>query len=278
MRIVNLILKVMMFFLPVCLLVPNARASVNVIWDVQGLNYNWTIVSADTSRGDAFDCGNILTGKLCYVSFIYGFGPGGKRDLIISKDYVNLRGWQGMSGIIATWQRDFLPKSGTIYNLPYYQQQNPGAYFLIYVNGKNSAALLGSEKDGFINPPPPITPEPEPVSCSLDGNIDLPHGVLTADALNGNVKAMTKRVTCNRQATVKINVRASSGGDVVNLRSNGSLRSQLKVNNVNGSTGSTFVVPGTVGANVNISSTLITSGSVTPGNFSGSAVAIISIL
>jgi len=270
---INLII-VLMFFLS-----SNVRAHMDVNWDVQGKDYKWTIVSATVTKyGESvYDCGNILTGNMCVVEFVFGNGPSGSGSLLLSKDTINMKGKKKMKDVVAEWSRSFIPKSGVIYNLPYYMEKNPGGDFLLYLTAYRHATIIGSSKDGFITPPPPVTPEPPPVSCSIDGNIDLPHGILNADEVSGNVKTVATRVTCNRQATVKVTARANSGGDVVNLRSNGSLRSQLKVNNANGSVGSTFTVPGTSGTSVNISSTLVTSGDVAPGTFSGSGVAVLSI-
>ena len=283
MRLYKSMIKIS-FVIFLFLLSQNVRAGMVIDWDVKGKNYNWTMKSAtvDEFGKDDIDCGNLLTGNRCTVEFTFG-GPSKVGGMLLSSDVVNVKGKRTMKYLVDTWARASLPKSGTKFNLGATVEANPKGTFDLYVIGGSgigsdySLTRVGGTGDGFITPPPPVIPDPPPVSCSIDGNIDLPHGILNADEVSGNVKTVAKRVTCSRQATVKVTARANSGGDIVNLRSDGSLRSQLKVNNANGSAGSTFTVPGTSGTSINISSTLMTSGTVAPGTFSGSGVAILSI-
>ena len=282
MRLYKSMIKIS-FIVFLFLLSQNVRAGMVIDWDIQGKNYNWTIRSA-TIDGlfikDDIDCGNLLTGNMCTIEFVFGYDTSQGGGVLLSSDVVNVKGTRKMKYVMDTWARTVLPKSGSKYNLGALIEKNPRTPFGLYLYTKmpgNRTARIGDTEDGFITPPPPVIPDPPPVSCSIDGNIDLPHGILNADEVSGNVKTVAKRVTCSRQATVKVTARANSGGDIVNLRSDGSLRSQLKVNNANGSAGSTFTVPGTSGTSINISSTLMTSGTVAPGTFSGSGVAILSI-
>lgn len=56
-------------------------------------------------------------------------------------------------------------------------------------------------------------------------------------------------ISCTDKATVRVNAKLSSGSDLVTLRADGSLKSQLKANGINGVTGTTVSVPGSSGEN-----------------------------
>ncbi|RYM49059.1 hypothetical protein BSQ96_20705 [Serratia proteamaculans] len=96
--------------------------------------------------------------------------------------------------------------------------------------------------------------------------------------LNGNARSVYAQVSCNREATVRITAQANNGGDVVTLRSDGSLKSKLQVNNISGASGATVRVPSGNGTSVMFTSTLISNGNVSAGAFSGSAVAVVTII
>lgn len=176
-----------------------------------------------------------------------------------------------------------MPKHSVIYNWPYHVAHGRKCIRLTLAsegggvgNGSGMRAI-GSSCDGTMNPPPTEPPLP-PLSCTINGDINLAHGVLNQDSLNGNTKSVYVQVSCNRDANVKITARANNGGDVVTLRSDGSLKSKLQVNSIAGATGATLRVPGGNGTSVMFSSTLMSTGNVVAGNFSGSAVAVVTII
>lgn len=148
-----------------------------------------------------------------------------------------------------------------------------------YTQAVGSMASLCQDY-GITTPviPDPGTPPPPPLSCAITGEITLAHGILDSDSINSQTKNVNVLVSCTRAATVRITAKANSGGDIVTLRADGSLKSQLKVNGINGATGTTVAVPGSAGSNVQFSSTLISNGEVAGGNFSGSAVALVTII
>lgn len=65
---------------------------------------------------------------------------------------------------------------------------------------------------------------------------------------------------------------------MVNLRADGSLRSMLAVNGFAGNGGVTLDVSAASAQPVTFSSLLISSGTPAPGDFSGSAVAVVDII
>lgn len=85
---INLIIALMLF------LSSGARAKLDVNWEVTGKNYKWTITSVDVvnNADTIYDCGNILTGNMCEIQFVFGLGPEGLGGLLLSKDIVNVRG------------------------------------------------------------------------------------------------------------------------------------------------------------------------------------------
>jgi len=251
-----------------------AKANVAVDWELQGDDLHYTITSATYSPGGNKDmnCG-ILGGK-CFVQM--GLSSSPFQD-VQWKDYVSLRGSQTFSAVAQAWNAKYMPRSGVIYNWITINSIKPRCINLYISSDIAGAAYMGNSCTGTMNPPPVVPPIP-PLSCDIDGSINLAHGVLSNNSLNGNTKFINSLVHCTRAASVKIIVIANQGGDVVKLRSDGSLNSQLKVNGVNGLSGVTLSVPGPGGINVQFSSTLVTNGEVSPGDFSGSAVALLTIL
>ncbi|PNU37664.1 hypothetical protein C2M04_23445 [Serratia marcescens] len=112
------------------------------------------------------------------------------------------------------------------------------------------------------------------------GDIYLRHGSLADSEVMGNRAESTAYVYCTGAAKVKVRALAAVGSDsyTVNLRSDGSLKSMLSVNGIVGNSGVTLNVPGGGGNTVTFSSLLIAAGIPAPGDFSGSAVAVVDIL
>lgn len=218
------------------------------------------------------NCG--LIGGKCFVQL--GLSTSPFQD-VQWKDYVSLRGNQTFGAVAEAWNNKYMPKSGVIINWLSLNAIKPRCINLYISSDIAGSAYLGNSCNGTMTPPP-VSPPTPPLSCDIDGTVNLAHGILNNNVLDGNTKAMYSRVHCTRSATVKITVISNLGGDIVKLRTDGSLLSQLKVNGVNGVSGVTVPVPGPGGVNVQFSSTLITSGDVSPGDFSGSAVALVSIL
>lgn len=111
---------------------------------------------------------------------------------------------------------------------------------------------------GNPNPSPPV-----PVGASCDiGDVSIDHGSVSPGAFNGNVGRSTVRLTCDQDATVKLDV---SPGRVA-LTNGGT--SQLAFDG--GSDEITVAAQGHAEVDVGISSTLV--GTPPPGEFSGTSV------
>ena len=96
--------------------------------------------------------------------------------------------------------------------------------------------------------------------------------------MNGNVANATGMVICNRNALVNIMaVNPGNGSSTIALSADGSLKSKLRVNKVDGGAGANISVPGNSAIVVDFSSELIRVGNVSPGNFNATAVAVMNI-
>ncbi|HGM5574392.1 TPA: hypothetical protein ACKP8B_002527 [Serratia marcescens] len=137
---------------------------------------------------------------------------------------------------------------------------------------------LASTCAGTVNPPPePPTP---PASCYLSGNIYLQHGPVVDGEVNSSKANAVVRIYCTKATRVKVRALSSVGSDsaMVNLRADGSLKSMLTVEGYVGNGGVQLDVPGSGGRDVTFSSQLLAGGVPAPGDFSGSAVAVVDIL
>ena len=122
---------------------------------------------------------------------------------------------------------------------------------------------------GGVLPPPP-RPQPQ-VSCSIDQQISLNHGVLSVDELNGNVASKMISVRCDGQATVHMSFTPAK----IDLSPGKGISSSLYIND--SYTNLDIAVKNS--ASVKISSKLKTSGnSELSGNFSGSSILNLSVL
>lgn len=251
-----------------------AKANVSVDWALQGDDLQYTITSASYPPGGnkSMNCG--LMGGKCFVQL--GLSTSPFQD-VQWKDYVSLRGSQTFGAVTEAWNNKYMPRSGVIINWVSLNAINPRCIYLYISSDIAGSAYIGNSCNGSMTPPP-VTPPTPPLSCDIDGSVNLAHGVLSNNSLEGNTKTIYSRVYCTRSATVRITVLSNQGGDIVKLRTDGSLLSQVKLNGVNGVSGITVPVPGPEGVNVQFSSTLITNGDVTPGDFSASAIAIVSIM
>lgn len=115
---------------------------------------------------------------------------------------------------------------------------------------------------------------PTPVKCDLTGNTNIDHKTLLDDALNGAQASTQLDLKCNRSASVTVKAtRTNSYG--VSLRGD-TLYSEVKLNGMNATDGINISATDNWSTPINITSTLKTRGTVTPGPFSGSTVITVS--
>lgn len=115
---------------------------------------------------------------------------------------------------------------------------------------------------GQIEPPPPVEPK---LSCSIVGAIDLHHGSLTLDTIANDSVSTVAYVTCSRKATVNLSIEG-----MVKLNGVDGLFSQLTVGDAPVDKLYSFTADSTY-TPVIFKSVLKTVGTVTPGDFNGSA-------
>ena len=211
----------LLFVFSLMLFSKSSRAyDTTIEWELRGNDLYYIITSTNEKMyPGTFNCGWRGT---CYVMLtLDGTGNPAKAKW---KDYIrSLTGNQSSSAIIREWSSYSLPRSGVIVNW-FDQVANGNDCILLYVSSDaGRLSMFGDSCQGTITPPP-IQPPLPPVSCSIRGDITLAHGMLNKDNLNGNTKSVNTQVSCNRDANVKITALANNGGDVVTLRSDGSLK------------------------------------------------------
>ncbi|WP_447879500.1 MrpH family fimbial adhesin [Serratia fonticola] len=251
-----------------------AQATVTTEWELQGEDLHYVITSANYPSGGNKNMSCGFLGGSCFVQL--GLSTVPFQD-VEWKDYVSLRGSQTFGAVADAWSDKYIPRRGVILNWVSLNAIKPRCINLYISSDISGSAYLGNTCNGTMNPPPVVPPTP-PLSCYIDGAINIVHGILNDNALDGSTKIISSRVYCTGPAMVKITALSSQGGDVVKLRPDGSLSSQLKVNGINGYNGATIFVPGTGGVSLQFSSTLIANGNVSPGDFTGSALAVVTII
>ncbi|EPX2177047.1 TPA: hypothetical protein ACKQD3_000859 [Serratia marcescens] len=254
-------------------------AGVDVDWKLEngGALLRFTVLSADFAgapKESMVDCGRLQ----CLITmYPGGWGDPAYTFALPDKDK------KLNSELVASWNR-LLPDSGAIANWDQWVKNNGGkAPCIIFYVGTKAAPLAGGwfadSCTGSVTEPP-VEPPPQPVSCYLNGNIYLQHGALADSDVAGNRAETVAYVICTRAAKVKVRALSSVGSDsyLVNLRADGSLKSMLAVNGFAGNGGVTLDVSGASAQPVTFSSLLISSGTPAPGDFSGSAVAVVDII
>jgi hypothetical protein len=115
---------------------------------------------------------------------------------------------------------------------------------------------------------------PTAVSCDITGSNTIDHKTLLDDALDGAQASTQLSLKCNRSANVTVKAtRTNSYG--VSLKGD-SLYSEVKINGMNATDGISISATDNWSTPINITSTLKTRGTVTPGPFSGSTVITVS--
>ncbi|RTP97295.1 hypothetical protein EKN38_22435 [Enterobacter sp. WCHEn045836] len=122
-------------------------------------------------------------------------------------------------------------------------------------------------------------PTPPPLSCSVNtSSILLQHSTLSTTDLPGNKKEVSFNVSCSRSASVKLAMTGLNNNSQLALAKNGSIYSTLKINDTPANTGIRLNKVDSGGVQVKVSSTLGLNGTVEGGDYSGSAILVLSIL
>ncbi|MET3050605.1 hypothetical protein ABXV19_02160 [Pseudomonas alkylphenolica] len=129
-------------------------------------------------------------------------------------------------------------------------------------NSQINMCKVATTAGGQITLPPP---EEETSSCSILGSIELHHGNLTLETVAYDSAQALAYVTCNRSAKVSLSIEG-----MVQLKGVTGLFSQLTVGDAPFGTAYSFTAD-TSYTPVTVKSVLRTVGTVTPGDFNGSA-------
>jgi hypothetical protein len=114
---------------------------------------------------------------------------------------------------------------------------------------------------------------PPPITCEVNSAaIALQHAALADNELNGSRKEVNINVSCSSSSSVSLRITGLNANGRLTLAPNGGLYSELTINNVSAQSGVTVTNVGTSGKNITLASTLRSSGEVSFGKYSASAV------
>lgn len=242
-----------------------------------GVRYSFTVQDWSQDYGETNPCMQYAPGEtICRVSIAVNKRPG-----IYDPVGWYYRTWElpvktGGSAslyllyldLLGLGQAFWIPLSSSIL-VPYQNAGNELCVTFTYSKVGNGA---GGDK-GLFGPCTRVaTP---PLKCEIKGNPTINHKNLPDNALDG-VKASTQlSLKCLGPASVTVSAsRTNSFG--VQLRSDNSLYSKITVNGKDATEGINIPVDGGLASPLNITSTLVTRGTVLPGAFSGSTVITVS--
>lgn len=123
-----------------------------------------------------------------------------------------------------------------------------------------------------ITLPPPVVPA---LTCSISSSIELQHGDLAMDSVEGDRSSTTAYVSCNREAKVSVAAAPHTQG-IVELTGVSGLRSELSINGTGGGQ-KVSMTANTFSTAVRVESVLHTDGAVTAGVFRGGSYLVLSI-
>lgn len=241
----------------------------DIFWDGANVKANAAVVYWDVNDRTPMTIPSCVGNYYCN----YGIGIVGKSDNGNSTMgcYVGFLGRDVSSwGQIAA---AYLSKCGN-HTYPVwgngYNSESANAAKVCIVYGRKSTGSYANAGIGCAGA------SPNPTICEIiDSYIELSHGTLNTDELDGHSVSHNIGITCNRNAMVKVYAYPNTAGDTIPLGSG--ILSSIKLNGVSGRTGVNINVPGST-TYVNLSSTLTTSGDVNAGEYSGSGVVILNIL
>lgn len=130
--------------------------------------------------------------------------------------------------------------------------------------------MMPSSLCGIV--PPPVG------KCEFtETSVELVHGQVQLKNIEGHQARQTGYIRCTQTMDVMVYAAGAGGNGMVNLRSNGSLKTRLTIGGVNGSTGVRVRALANIKMPLEFTSTLTKSGTVEAGDFFGSATAILAM-
>lgn len=115
--------------------------------------------------------------------------------------------------------------------------------------------------------------------CSINLPPTIDHGSLSNNNLNGSKKSITGSINCTQAGALKLYSHSSTGEKNIYLNSEKTLYSMTFINGQDGWGGAYINTSGNnLSSPFTFTSELETSGNVKPGNYSGSAVVLLSFL
>lgn len=227
------------------------------------LSYQVIISSWDVNDNTPNPCYN--SASPCNVQPNHAHTPsnqGEKSYYLI--DQIKINQYQTIGQIGAAFIKEFpLPHP---FSIGHYGPQLGGSECLgfFYYEGDHHTAnhklLPGSQ----CVPPMPAEP-----NCIINGNSNIKHGTLLANEVNGNKKETTLNISCTQDVAMSVYFQGSVN-DNIQLRSDGSLESEITLNGHKGVDGVKLEVKANIISPLNIASTLIQHGDISEGPFKGS--------
>lgn len=151
-----------------------------------------------------------------------------------------------------------------------------GACIYFYRKTKSTTSyynIAGACSGGYIPPAPSV------VTCKFSGDVLIDYKSLSAEAASGAKKNGTTTISCDQDTAISLQVYdKSTSSNKVHLRDDKSLYATLTVNGADTSSeGVNINVKANEPSAITIDSELSTSGTPEAGEFTGSAIAVISI-
>lgn len=205
----------------------------------------------------------------CYLTINHlhsGKTTGGISDRIDWSCAINFIDYPNMDSIIRDAQSQCglsFPRSGKSRHSGRITTDECVGIFLGRTNKQGSATILPGGICGIAPPPAGKCY----FSYVNNNQLVLDHGSLNPEQLNNNKQSGMFTVICNKDMAIQ--VMSNMSDSLIDLRSDGSLRSYITLNGSPASAGLTYNMKANVAAPIMAESTLITRGDVTPGKFSG---------
>ncbi|MBE0151448.1 hypothetical protein RDT67_02870 [Serratia fonticola] len=240
----------------------------------ENARYWWTIEYWDTVDATPNPC---YRWGQCTVFIGHRHSDAGEAGPGVSDGNEYLDGIQNLPTVgdigRAFQQKYSLPRSGTQTHVgPAVTQECVGMYYKATTGtaGSGGSAMMPSSLCGIV--PPPVG------KCEFtETSIELTHGQVQLKDIEGNQARQTGYIRCTQTMDVMVYAAGAGGNGMVNLRSDGSLKSRLTIGGVSGSTGLRIRALAATKMPVEFVSTLTKVGTVEAGDFFGSATAILTM-